>query len=53
MKIGYIDMKTGCIDMKIGYIDMKIGYNNKLIPSVLYTRFLGLTADSTLSCRMI
>jgi len=31
---------------------MKIGYNNKLIPTVLPTKFLGLTTDSTLSWRM-
>jgi len=30
---------------------MKIGYNNKLIPNVLSTKFLGLTTDSTLSWR--
>jgi len=33
-------------------IDMKIGYNNKLIPSFLSTKFLGLTINSTLSWRM-
>jgi len=32
-------------------IDMKIGYN-KLIPSILSTKFLGLTIDSMLSWRM-
>jgi hypothetical protein len=31
---------------------MKIGYNNNLIHSVLSTKFLGLTIDSTLLCRM-
>jgi len=32
-------------------IDKKIGYNNKLIPSVLSTKFLELTIGSTLSWR--
>jgi hypothetical protein len=45
-------MKIGYIDTKIGYTDMKIGYNNKLIPNILSTKFLGLTIDSMLSCRM-
>jgi hypothetical protein len=50
--IGYIDTKIGYSDKKIGYIDMKIDYNNKLIPNILSTKFLELTIDSTLSCRM-
>jgi len=33
-------------------IDMKIGYNNKLIPSVISTKFLGLNNYSILSWRM-
>jgi len=33
-------------------IDMKIGYNNKLIPSVLSTKFLGLTILCMVSWRM-
>jgi len=32
-------------------IDVKIGYNNKLIPNVLSTKFLGLSIDSMLSWR--
>ena len=52
-KIGYIDTNIGYSDKKIGYIDMKIGYNNKLIPNILSTKFLELTVDSTLSCRII
>jgi len=60
MKIGFINMKIGCIDTKMGYIDTKIGYsdkkigynNSKLIPTILSTKILGLTIDSTLSCRM-
>jgi len=58
VKSGYIDMKIGCdtkigySDKKIGYIDMKLGYNNnKLISTILSTKLLGLTIDSTLSCR--
>jgi hypothetical protein len=33
-------------------IDMNICYNNKLIPSVLSTKFLGLTIDNMLSWRI-
>jgi hypothetical protein len=33
-------------------IDMKSGYNNKLIPSALSTKFLGLTIDSVLPWRI-
>jgi len=32
--------------------DMKIGLNEKLIPNVLFTKFLGLTIYSTLSWRI-
>jgi hypothetical protein len=51
-KICYIDTKIGCSDKKIGYVDMKIAYNNKLIYNILSTKFIELTIDSTLSCRM-
>jgi len=30
---------------------MKIEYDNKLIPTILHTKFLGINADSTLSWR--
>ena len=32
-------------------INMKIGYDNKLIPIILHTKFLGINIDSTLSWR--
>jgi len=31
---------------------MKIDLNNKLIPNALFTKFLGLTIDSTLSWKI-
>jgi hypothetical protein len=30
-------------------IDMHIGYDNKIIPNVMYTKFLGLSVDNTLT----
>ena len=47
--------KTHCILFETGNnpaIDMNNGYNNKLIPVVLSTKFLGLTIDSMLSWRI-
>ena len=47
--------ETHCIHFKTlnsPALDMKIGYNNKLIPNVICTKFLGLNIESTLSWRM-
>jgi len=30
---------------------MKIGYDNKLIPNILHTKFLGINIDSSFSWR--
>ena len=46
--------KTHCIHCQTRsspVTDMNICYNNKLIPNVLSTKFLGLTTDSTLMRR--
>ena len=32
-------------------INMKIGYDNKLLPNILHTKFLGINIDSALSWR--
>jgi hypothetical protein len=47
--------KTHCTHFKTRNslsIDMKIAFNNKLIPSALSTKFLGLTTDGTSSWRI-
>jgi hypothetical protein len=49
------EKKTRCIHsktMKSSAVNMATSYNNKLIPNVLSTKFLGLTTDGTLSWRM-
>lgn len=41
-----------CMTRNSPSTDMKIGLNEKLIPNVLFTKFLGLTVYSTLSWRV-
>ena len=56
LKSNYLSLnKKKCIHFKTRNspsVDMKIGLNNKLMPNALFTKFLGLTIESTLSWRI-
>jgi hypothetical protein len=55
ISLNFGEKKTHCKHLKTRKsqaIDMKIGYNSKLISTVLSTKFLVLTINSTFSCRM-